>query len=331
MRVPKVSVIVPIYNAECYLEQCLDSIINQTLSDIEIILIDDCSVDSSFEICERYSDGDSRIKLIRQNKNCGAGGCRNAGIKYSTAEYLFFFDADDFMELDTLEKLYEKAKSSDSDILICNSREYIEEQQVFKDITNSLDLSLLGGRKIFNPIDVKEKLFQFCVGWAWDKLFKHDFIKKEELNYPCIKHSEDLSFVFSALACAKKITYIEDKCVFHRTHADSLSATRNIAPECFYYAQLKLKEILEQKGLYKIYEKSFVNFCLKFSKWHMVTVKDNKAMKKFFKQLLKEIDFNKFSDSDIYDYSLYLFAKSSYHPIIALLKRSILIIYINFS
>lgn len=112
---PKVSAIIPVYNTEKYLEKCLDSVCNQTLSDIEIICIDDCSTDGSLEILKDYAQKDNRIKLIEFKENKGAAVARNTGIKTATGEYIGFIDSDDFIDLDFYEKLYNKAIETGAD------------------------------------------------------------------------------------------------------------------------------------------------------------------------------------------------------------------------
>ena len=113
--IPKVSIIVPVYNVEKYLDRCLNSLINQTLKDIEIILVDDESPDNCPVMCDNYAENDSRIKVIHK-KNGGLGFARNSGLEIATGEYFAFVDSDDYVDLDFYEKLYNAAKSSDYDL-----------------------------------------------------------------------------------------------------------------------------------------------------------------------------------------------------------------------
>ena len=119
----KVSVILPVYNASDYLHQCMDSIVGQTLKDIEIICVDDGSTDNSLDILKEYEQKDKRVKVIQQ-KNAGAGAARNNGLSIATGEYLSFLDSDDFFEPDMLEKAYEKAKGSNAQIVVFRSDQY---------------------------------------------------------------------------------------------------------------------------------------------------------------------------------------------------------------
>ena len=103
---PKISVIIPVYNVEKYLSRCLDSVCSQTFNDIEIICINDCSPDNSAEILQEYAEKDKRIRIINKEKNGGLSAARNSGFAVATGEYIYFLDSDDWIELDFLEKMY---------------------------------------------------------------------------------------------------------------------------------------------------------------------------------------------------------------------------------
>ena len=128
----KVSIIIPVYNVERYLPKCLDSVINQTLRDIEIICIDDCSTDGSYEILQEYASKDDRIIVLKQETNQGQGVARNRGIDIAKGEYIGFVDPDDWIELDMYEKMYNQAKNLNSEIVICNINRYNEESKKTK-------------------------------------------------------------------------------------------------------------------------------------------------------------------------------------------------------
>ena len=123
MNSPLVSVIIPCYNAEKYLKQCLDSVINQTLRDIEIICVDDESSDGTLDILTEYQKKDSRLKVITQ-KNAGAGDARNTGLRLAKGTYLSFLDSDDFFELNMLQEAYNLAELNQADFVVFNSDQY---------------------------------------------------------------------------------------------------------------------------------------------------------------------------------------------------------------
>ena len=122
----KVSVIIAVYNAEKYLVQCLDSVLNQTLKEIEIILVNDGSTDNSMQILEKYQKKDARVRVINQ-ENQGAAAARNAGMKLAVGEYLSFLDADDFFSPEMLEEMYAGCVEQDADISVIRSKEYNEQ------------------------------------------------------------------------------------------------------------------------------------------------------------------------------------------------------------
>lgn len=117
---PKVSVVVPFYNTEKYLEKCLDSLVNQTLKELEIILVNDGSTDSSLEIAKNYQQKDSRIKIVEQ-EHLKQGAARNSGMKVAAGEYIGFVDSDDWVDLDYFEKLYNTAKQYNADIALATN------------------------------------------------------------------------------------------------------------------------------------------------------------------------------------------------------------------
>jgi glycosyltransferase involved in cell wall biosynthesis len=143
---PKVSVIMPVYNVENYLRQCLDSVINQTLRDIEIICIDDQSTDGSLGILKDYAAIDPRIRIITQ-KNAGAGAARNTGLKVAKGEYLSFLDSDDFFELDMLEKAYHACSTNNLDFVVFRSDKFDNDSKTYIPLYYSIRKDLLPDKK----------------------------------------------------------------------------------------------------------------------------------------------------------------------------------------
>ena len=187
-----ISIIVPIYNAEKYLNKCIDSIINQSKKELEIILINDGSTDNSENIIKKYDD--KRIKYFK-NKNQGIGKTRNFGIEKVTGKYIMFLDSDDFLELNACEKMFEKAEKDKLDIVICDYYRYFDngkkEEVKLPDFKNS---SLKD-----NPNIISEHLS------PWAKIYKTDLIKKNNIKFVENLKYEDAPFVIETLDCAKKI------------------------------------------------------------------------------------------------------------------------------
>ena len=283
---PKVSVIIPVYNVELYLRQCLDSVINQTLQDIEIILVDDGSTDSSLSICNEYANKDERITVLQQ-RNKGAGAARNKGLKIAKGEYLSILDSDDYFELDMLEVMYNQAKKDDLDILICDSQDFEMHSQRICNNT-SVRKELLPDKKIFCYLDIPKYVFGFCVGWSWDKLYKRDFVINNNLKFQNLRSTNDMFFVFMSLVLAKRISYIDKILVTHRQNRpNQLSKTRDKDPFCFIDAIYALKKGLEKIKLYKLLEQSYINWTLDFCIWQTKTI-STPAQEAVIKKLKRE-------------------------------------------
>jgi len=284
---PKVSVIMPVYNVENYLRQCLDSVINQTLRDIEIICIDDQSTDGSLGILKDYAAIDPRIRIITQ-KNAGAGAARNTGLKVAKGEYLSFLDSDDFFELDMLEKAYHACSTNNLDFVVFRSDKFDNDSKTYIPLYYSIRKDLLPDKKVFNYRDIPKDLFKVFVGWAWDKLYSHEFVVSNNLLFQEQRTTNDLLFVFTALVKAKRIMVMDDVLAHHRISLQSsLSRTREKSWCCFYNALLALREELKKAGIYEEVEQSYINYSLHFSLWNLNTI-TGPAYKKLYDSLRTE-------------------------------------------
>lgn len=269
MMSPIVSVIIPCYNAEKYLSQCVDSIRNQTLKQIEIICVDDGSTDATLEILRSYQTQDSRIRLIQQ-KNAGAGAARNAGMECASGEYLSFLDADDFFEPDMLEKAVEAAEKWQADYVVFRSDRYYTAEDRYEAIPWSLRSCDLPPYMPFSYRQLTDNVFLTFVGWAWDKVFRRSFVEQHRLRFQEQRTTNDMLFVFSALVCAKRIAAIQDVLAHQRRgSADTLSVTREKSWHCFYDALIALRERLHQENVYWELEKDYINYSLHFCLWHL--------------------------------------------------------------
>ena len=153
-----VSVIVPVYNSEKYLRECVDSILGQTFENIEVIFVDDGSDDNSLDILHEYEKQDSRIKVI-QNKHCGGGAARNTGIENAHGEYIMFFDSDDYMESQLIEKAYNKCKSENADITVFSVRFWHEATGAVTDEVCGLRTENLPDKQVFSWRDMPRFIF----------------------------------------------------------------------------------------------------------------------------------------------------------------------------
>lgn len=197
----KVSVIIPVYNSENYLEKCLSSILTQTLTDIEIILIDDGSTDSSLEIIKQYSKKYNNVKY-KTKENEGQAVARNIGIEMATGEFISFVDSDDYIESTMLEKLYTKAQKEDSDIVICD---YIEQYSNKKILRKSL----------YVDSDNLKKRYILCVAGPCSKIIKTEIFKQNNIRFLENNIYEDLAIIPSLALYTNKICYCEEALYYY--------------------------------------------------------------------------------------------------------------------
>ncbi|MDT8303278.1 MAG: glycosyltransferase [Sedimentisphaerales bacterium] len=204
---PAVSIIIPVYNLEKYLSRCIDSVINQTLRNIEIICINDGSTDRSLDILKDYATDDPRIRIIDKEKG-GPGIARNIGIDEAVGEYIGFVDGDDWIEAEMHEKMHTAAKKNISDIHICTIKMMDADG---KPIMLKCDYDKYLGEKytddsiVFNRHHISEELFKVS-RHAWNKIYKHSFLKKHNIRFLPNKYYEDNIFFFMAFFKAERIS-----------------------------------------------------------------------------------------------------------------------------
>lgn len=205
----KVSVVVPIYNVEEYLEECLDSLVNQTLKEIEIIMIDDGSTDSSYKIAKRYADKYENFYGITKI-NGGLGQARNYGVKYAKGEYIAFVDSDDYLTKDAYKKLYEIAKESNSDVVIGNVKRFNSRAQYDSVLhTKVFKEDIISTHITKNP----ELIYDTT---AWNKIFKMEFWKENELEFPEGILYEDIPVTIPAHFLSKSTSVLTDVIYYWR-------------------------------------------------------------------------------------------------------------------
>lgn len=270
----KVSVIIPIYNTEEYLRQCLDSIVNQTLADIEIICVDDGSVDGSLGILREYKGNDSRIKVICR-ENGGAGAARNTGLRQATGEYLLFLDADDFFERNMLEAVVKEAEQYRADFVVFGSDQYHMDKKEFVPVNWVVRKKDIPPYQPFTYRQLTDNVFKTFVGWAWDKLYRRSFVEEHNLWFQEQRTTNDMLFVFSALVLAKRIVFV-NKVLAHQRRGGkaTLSVTREKSWQCFYRALTTLRERLKGEDVYWELEQDYVNYALHACLWNLNTLKE---------------------------------------------------------
>ncbi len=255
-----VSVIVPIYNAYDYLSAALNSILDQTLREIEVICIDDGSTDRSIDIIKKYREADSRVRIVTEN-NAGVSTARNKGIARMRGKYVIFLDADDFYEPTLLEKLYNLAESQNLDIALSKFDIYNNKTEKFSAPTDENHGDIYAHGAVVSKNEFPNYIFESTTGYVWNKLFRSSMIKEKELTFaPELYIFEDVHFVCSTLAFADRIAKVDEVLIHHRVYSEQSRAKLfkkyyNMVPDVY----LKIKEFLMKNGSYIPLELSYLN------------------------------------------------------------------------
>lgn len=253
----------PIFNAYDYLRPAIDSVLGQSLKEIELICVDDGSTDGSDCIIEEYAKNDARVKVIRQ-ENMGPAAARNLGFEQTQGEYVAFLDADDFFEPDMLEKLYGVSKRDDLDICICKYDIYLNKQACFRANTESPESEIFDVGAITSKNEYPEKILQSTSGFAWNKLFRRSFLAEKRISFlEGVRMFEDVYFTVCALAFAERVGKTMCVLAHHRVYSQQTRAKEykkhyDQVPLVF----LRIKEFLMKGGMHQPLHKGFFNLSL---------------------------------------------------------------------
>lgn len=284
-----ISVIIPIYNVEKYLEKCINSILNQTYKNIELILVNDGSKDSCKSICNRYAEKDSRIKVIHK-ENGGVSSARNKGIEIATGEYIAFVDSDDYIHKNMYELMINIAKSNKSDITICDFK-YVNANNPEK-INNDLNVDNLEIEE-FTSIECLENLYgktpvKFEV--VWNKLYKRELF--ENVRYEESRIYEDSIIIHRLIYLSKKVIYLHCPLYMYLQREGSITSKpfklKNLDG---IYALKSRVEFFKSKKLVKLKYKADYDYRVRFIKDYYKAEKSLIHSKKVLREFKRE--FNK--------------------------------------
>lgn len=243
---PKVSVIIPIYNVEQYIKDCLDSLVNQTLDDIEIICVNDGSSDNSIKIVNEYAKNDKRFVVINQ-ENQGTGAARNKGIDAAVGEYIMFLDPDDWYELDACEKAYNHIKQNNTDFAFFGIKLFYDDTGVLK--VDTWRLKNLMFAPDLNKINLRELDTVYVkTGECVYKIYNRRFLTDNNIKFSCTKMGEDYPFSFKAIVLADRVSVLNKSLYCYRKRSTSSTATgAKNWKEIIYNRNLVLDEILKSE------------------------------------------------------------------------------------
>ena len=257
----EISVIIPVYNVESYLKQCLDSICNQSFKDIEIICVNDGSTDSSLSILEEYASRDSRIDIISQ-PNRGLASARNTGFAKAEGKYIYFIDSDDYIELDALEKLYNNAISNYSDAVLFKFQKVDDFSNIHKrgiafkidDIFGDIDYNNF----VFTYKDVKKHVMNSAYS-ACLKLYKKEFIDEIDFVFPEGLNFEDVPVHVKVMLEAQRLSFVPEFLYNYRSNPDSILNSSANGFDIFKVIDL-VEEYLRKNNYYEELENEFISF-----------------------------------------------------------------------
>lgn len=264
MSIPKVSVIVPVYNNEEFLETCLNSIICQTLKDIEILCIDDGSTDNSLDILNKFKNMDNRIRLFSQ-ENSGAGVARNVGIENSKGEYIIFVDGDDWIEDSLCHSLYNQSKNLDSDMILFNAIEHkpnneYSKRTYFPNDSFKKDINSFTFNYKFRKNLVLNGMFVI-----WSKFYKSSFLKRNNILFENHMIFNDVQFHIKTMLYAKRIGYCPKSFYnYNRLNSTSLQNSVSKTKKTFILFKLfhEIKEFLEENNFMDYFKLNFFRFVI---------------------------------------------------------------------
>ncbi|MBQ7929269.1 MAG: glycosyltransferase family 2 protein [Methanobrevibacter sp.] len=255
----EISVILPVYNSQEYLKKCLDSILNQTFKDIEVLCINDGSSDASLEILRQY-ETDDRITVIDQ-ENMGVAKTRNNALKRVNGNYVYFMDSDDYLDSNAFKKLHDNLTSNDSDFCILKSI-FINGNEKYK--FPAFDLDKEFGKVNFNKFtftykDVKSHVLNDLFA-PWLKMYKREFLMSDDdFTFPEIKSYSDAPFHVKTMLKAKKISFVPEYLYYYRENDDSLVHSSSNTINFFTLSDI-IKSYLEDNGFMNEFKKEFEAF-----------------------------------------------------------------------
>ena len=283
---PLVSVIVPVWNVEPYLRQCLDSLVTQTLQDIEIVCVDDGSTDGSGVILDEYAAKDARVRVVHQ-PNGGAGKARNAGLDLARGDYLFFCDPDDWAETDMLERMHAAAAENGADVVLAGR--YVETGE-----EGAIEPKRLvppeKAKDVFRGVDLGDDLFKVVKPYPWEKLFRRQHVVEQGIRYQEIVSNNDWYFTYSAVTSATRIVSVDKAFYHYRINREgSLQNTKQKSPLCWLMAIDAVAERLRQTGLLETFSTALLDVLVRSGSLETYKVPSAADRLEFYAEVRKRV------------------------------------------
>ena len=276
---PKVSVIVPVYNVEEYLDKCLDSLVNQTLEDIELIVVNDGSADNSEAIISKYKEKYPNKIAYFVKENGGLSDARNYGIPHATGDYIAFLDSDDYVELSLYEELYKKAIETDADMVECDFYwEYSDTKRIYDSKGKYKDES---------------DMYANARVVAWNKLYKRNVLLNSGVQFPKGLRYEDLEFFYKILPSLNKIELVEKPLIHYIQRNNSISYTQNEKTRDIFIILDNIIRYYKEKGIYEKHKEElefmYIRILFASSFKRMTKINDKTIRKQCLKETLEKV------------------------------------------
>ena len=292
-----ISVIIPVYNVELFLEQAIDSVLNQTFEDIELICVNDGSNDNSLDILNSFSKKDSRVKIFNK-ENGGCGSARNLALKNATGDYIYFFNPDDYISPDTFDELYNNAINNDSDLVLFKIARFRDSNVI--DYSNpGFDLEKVIKDKDFNNYtfnynEIKKYVLNKSFS-PWTKLYKHEFLDKyEDFCFDENIAFDDVPFHVKSMLRAEKISYIPDFFYYYRFNPNSVNNTSSNGIDIFKIIDIT-ENFLKDEGFFCEFQNEFYLFKI-HQIFHYILSTDSEEYFQLAKKELSKIDISNVDD-----------------------------------
>lgn len=265
---PKVSIIVPVFNVEKYIDKCLNTLINQTLQDIEIIIVNDGSTDGSEKIIQNYIENNTNIIKYVKKENGGLSDARNYGMQFATGDYICFLDSDDYVDVTIYEKMYNKAIKENCDYVECDfiwkyeNKEVKDNGYMYKD-----KYEMLANARVV----------------AWNKLIKRSLIEENEIKFPKGLRYEDVEFFYKLLPYINKFGFVKENLIYYIQRQNSIVKTQNERTKEIFIVLENVIDYYKTKGIYEKYKTELEYSCTRLllcSSFLRIVKIENKKIRK---------------------------------------------------
>lgn len=282
-----ISIILPIYNVEKYLKECLESILNQSYKDYELLIIDDGSKDNSLEIAKNYKYKFKDLIIFTQD-NKGVSEARNLALSNAKGEYILFVDSDDFLEKEMLEKIINTAVKTEADIVITNYYLYYDRNNYIKFLKDMPSLN------IYDSFEVIDMMLRYVIqGQLWNKLFKSSLLKENNFEFEKGRYIQDIFPVFKVINNSKKIAYIDEALYFYRQREGSTVNKKNKKlTEDYHHAMISIINYIEENYIIvnKYSLRIFKAHVLSYFIYHYTNEDLNNTYKSFKKSIYVDLN-----------------------------------------